>query len=228
MHSSVSIIIPVYREAAFIEPLISILIDLADAKDVEIIVVDGDPEGGTIHLVNDSRIITLVAAKGRASQMNRGAAEAHGDILLFLHADTHLPTGGLQLVRKALQNPMLIGGAFDLGIRSRKPAYRIIEKMVYYRTRMTKIPYGDQAIFLYRDLFFTLGGYKEIPIMEDIDLMRRLKASGYRITIIPCPVRTSPRRWEREGIVPCTLRNWMLATLYLLGVSPVKLAKYYR
>lgn len=228
MHSSVSIIIPVYHESAIIQSLVSVLIDLTDAEDVEIIVVDGDPEGGTIRVVNDTRITTLVAAKGRAFQMNRGAAVAQGDILIFLHADTHLPPGGLQLVRSALKNPILVGGAFDLGIRSGKPEYRIIEKMVYYRTRLTKIPYGDQAIFLYRDLFLKIKGYKEIPIMEDIDLMRRVKASGYRITIIPYPVQTSPRRWEREGIVRCTLRNWILATLYRLGVSPAKLAKYYR
>jgi hypothetical protein len=127
-----------------------------------------------------------------------------------------------------LQDPKIVGGAFDLGIRSGKPSYRLIEKMVYFRTRLTKIPYGDQAIFIYRDVFSTIGGYKEIPIMEDIELMRRVKGMGYRIGIIPHPVQTSPRRWEKEGVAFCTLRNWTLATLFLLGVSPVKLARYYR
>ena len=211
-----------------IQPLLSFLIGLTDSEEVEIIVVDGDPDGGTIRAVNDTRVTTLVAEKGRAFQMNRGAAVAHGDILIFLHADTHLPACGLQLIRKALQNRTPVGGAFDLGIRSGKMAYRVIEKMVYFRTRLTKIPYGDQAIFVYRDLFLKVNGYSEIPIMEDIELMRRLKASGYRIAIIPHPVQTSPRRWEREGIVRCTLRNWTLATLFLLGVSPAKLARYYR
>ena len=228
MNSSFSIIIPVYHEAAIIQPLIPILIGLADAENVEIIVVDGDPDGGTIRVVNDTRITTLVAGKGRAIQMNHGAAAARGDILVFLHADTLLPPCGLRFIREALENTIPVGGAFDLGIRSGKRAYRVIEKMVYYRTRLTKIPYGDQAIFIYRDLFLKIKGYKQIPIMEDIDLMRRLKVDGYRITIIPHPVQTSPRRWEREGIVRCTLRNWILATLYLLGVSPAELAKYYR
>ncbi len=228
MDVSFSIVIPVYHESAIIQPLISSLVGFFDHADVEIILVDGDPDGGTARAVRDARITTMVAPRGRASQMNRGAVFAKGDILVFLHADTHLPPTGLHLIRNALRNPAWVGGAFDLGIRSGKTVYRLIEKMVYYRTRLTRIPYGDQVIFLYRDLFLKMGGYKEMPIMEDIELMRRLKSNGYRIGIIPHPVQTSPRRWEREGIAFCTLRNWTLATLFLLGVSPVKLAKYYR
>ena len=105
---------------------------------------------------------------------------------------------------------------------------RMIETAVYHRTRLTRVPYGDQAIFLTRKVFHELGGYKDIPIMEDIELMRRVKARGYRIGFIPHPVRTAPRRWEKEGVVYCTLRNWSLVLMFLLGVSPHRLARHYR
>ena len=181
------------------------------------------PEVGT----PDPRVRRVSAPLGRASQMNRGAVAAKGDILLFLHADTRLPRHALRHILEIFRKQKIIGGSFDLGIRSEKKAYRLIERMVYYRTRLTKIPYGDQAIFISRRIFFRLGGFKEIPIMEDIELMRRIRAQGYPIGIIPDPVQTASRRWEKEGIVFCTLRNWALAVLFLLGVSPEKLAKYY-
>ena len=228
MHLLLSIIIPVYHEVDIIKPMISTLKGLYDNQGVEIIVVDGAPDGSTIRVVGDDRVKTLVAGKGRASQMNRGAAAAKGDILLFLHADTRLPPHALQHILEIFRNRKIIGGAFDLGIRSEKKAYRLIEKMVYYRTRLTKIPYGDQAIFLSRKVFHKIGGFKDIPIMEDIELMRRIKSQGYPIGIIPYPVQTGSRRWEKEGIVYCTLRNWALALLFLLGVSSQKLARYYR
>lgn len=228
MQLSLSIIIPVYHEADIIEPMISTLKVLNGNPGVEIIVVDGDPDGSTIRVVGDAHVKTLLAKKGRASQMNRGAAAAKGDILLFLHADTRLPRHALQHILEIFRKRKIIGGSFDLGIRSEKKMYRLIEKMVYYRTRLTKIPYGDQAIFLSRRIFFRLGGFKEIPIMEDIELMRRIRAQGYPIGIIPDPVQTASRRWEEEGIVFCTLRNWALAVLFLLGVSPEKLVTYYR
>jgi rSAM/selenodomain-associated transferase 2 len=228
MPLSVSIIIPVYHEADIIVPMISALKGLNGNPGVEIIVVDGDPDGSTIRDVRDACVKTLLAGKGRASQMNRGAAAAKGDILLFLHADTCLPPNALQHILEIFRDRRIIGGSFDLGIQSEKKAYRLIEKMVYYRTRLTKMPYGDQAIFIFRKCFLKLGGFKEIPIMEDIELMRRIKAQRYRIGVIPHPVRTDPRRWEKEGIIYCTLRNWTLAVLFLLGVSPEKLAGYYR
>ena len=228
MQLSLSIIIPVYHEADIIEPIISTLKVLNGNPGVEIIVVDGDPDGSTIRVLGDARVKTLLAKKGRASQMNRGAAASKGDILLFLHADTRLPPHALQHILEIFRKRRIIGGSFDLGIQSEKKAYRLIEKMVYYRTRLTKIPYGDQAIFLSRRIFFRIGGFKEIPIMEDIELMKRIRAKGYPIGIIPHPVQTASRRWEKEGIVYCTLRNWALAALFLLGVSPEKLAEYYR
>jgi rSAM/selenodomain-associated transferase 2 len=228
MQLLLSIIIPVYHETDIINPMVSTLEGSFENKRVEIIVVDGAPAGNTIRVICDAGVKTLVAGKGRAAQMNRGAAAAKGNFLLFLHADTRLPQGALQYIQEVVKKRKKIGGAFDLGIESPKKAYRLIEKMVYYRTRLTKIPYGDQAIFLSRNVFHKIGGFKEIPIMEDIELMRRVKARGYPIGIIPFPVQTASRRWEKEGIVYCTLRNWALAGPFWLGVSPEKLAKYYR
>jgi hypothetical protein len=120
------------------------------------------------------------------------------------------------------------GGAFNLGISSGKWIYRVIAGAASLRSRLTRIPYGDQAIFIRRDEFRNLGGYPVIPIMEDVALMRQIKNRGGKITIIPHPVETSPRRWQREGVVCGTLRNWLLLLAYFLGRSPEKLARYYR
>ena len=120
-----------------------------------------------------------------------------------------------------------MAGAFDLGIDSPAPAYRLIEVMVYWRTRITKIPYGDQSIFIRRDAFSQLGGFSQMPLMEDVELMRRVKRSRGRIGVIGKQVLTSARRWEKEGVVFCTLRNWLLVSLFFLGVPPQKLVRYY-
>jgi hypothetical protein len=121
-----------------------------------------------------------------------------------------------------------VGGAFDLGIKSNKLIFRLIGKLASWRSRLNRIPFGDQAIFIRREYFNRMGGYKEIPIMEDAELMRRIKKSGNQIWIFPERVMTSPRRWEKEGVIYCTLRNWTLQVLYFLGVSPDKLATFYK
>jgi rSAM/selenodomain-associated transferase 2 len=160
--------------------------------------------------------------------MNCGAAKSSGDILIFLHADTRLPMNSLHQIAAAMEDTTLIGGAFDLGIDSQRFAFRIIEKMASIRSRLTRIPYGDQAIFMRRNYFQSLGGFKDIPIMEDVELMQRIKRKRGKINILKDKVKTSPRRWENEGVIFCTLRNWFLITLYLLGVKPETLAKLYR
>jgi GT2 family glycosyltransferase len=119
-------------------------------------------------------------------------------------------------------------GAFDLGIRTERKIFRITERYVALRSRLTRVPFGDQAIFIRRDYFEHIGGYSNIPIMEDVDLMRRIRKKGDRICIIPEKVMTSARRWEKEGVLCATLRNWMLQSSYALGVPPERLAKYYR
>ena len=159
--------------------------------------------------------------------MNAGAAVARGEILMFLHADTKLPDGALEKISRALEDQNYVGGAFDLRIDSDRLFLKYIATRASLRSRWNRIPYGDQAIFIRKKYFDQIGGYKEIPLMEDVDLMRRIKKDGKQIVIFPDKVRTSARRWESEGALYTTLRNQILVRLFYLGVSPHRLAKYY-
>lgn len=160
--------------------------------------------------------------------MNVGASHARGDILLFLHADTRLPREAFSLIRESLRDLSISGGAFRLAIDSPDPRLRLIARLTTLRSRITRIPFGDQAVFIRKIVFDALGGYREIPVMEDLDLMRRLRVARYPVAILPLAVFTSSRRWEREGIVLGTLRNWVLRGLYYIGVPPFVLAAWYR
>ena len=223
-----SVIIPVYGERRIMGETLRHLSALgAPSPEIEVIVVDGHPSGDTIAAIDVDGVVPLTSPKGRGAQMNAGAAAARGEALLFLHADTMLPVGAFGGIFKALADPAIAGGAFDLGIRSDRLAFRLIERISSCRSRLTRIPYGDQGIFMRRELFAAVGGYPAIPIMEEVALMRRLKARGERIRFIGGRVMTSARRWERDGILRRTLRNWALILLYLIGVSPEELAKHY-
>jgi rSAM/selenodomain-associated transferase 2 len=225
---SFSIIIPVLNEVDTINGLIARLKDLPGAEAGEIIVVDGSPGGNTLNVINDVHIYCLSSAPGRARQMNAGAAAASGEILIFLHADTWPPTDALALIDGVMAQPGPVGGAFDLGIRSNRPMLKLIAAAASLRSRLTRIPYGDQIIFIRRTDFHELGGFPDIPLMEDVAFMQKIKKSGGRIHLIPKRVGTSSRRWEKEGVLRTTLRNWILLVAYYLGVSPEKLARYYR
>ncbi len=225
--SSISIIIPAYHEAETINGCLEHLHRLHADDAVEIIVVDGDPRGSTINAVQGKEVIKMISQKGRARQMNKGASLASGDILLFLHADTLLPPDALTMVRSCMRGGPARAGAFDLGINTGRNIFRVTEKYVALRTRLTRIPFGDQAIFMRGEYFRELGGYKDVPLMEDVEIMQRIKKRGDRICIIPEKVITSPRRWEQEGILVSTLRNWTVQFLYYLGVSPERLVKFY-
>ncbi len=233
MKPDISIIIPVLNESETIQTVLECLENQSTEKTIEIIVVDADPDATTLEAIgikNTPRLQlkTDTSEKGRGTQMNRGAQLASGPILLFLHVDTLLPEGALQAISWTLQNKLIVGGAFDLGIRSSRWGYRIIENVATVRSRITRLPYGDQGIFLRRDYFHMIGGFSMIPLMEDVDIMRRIKRRGDTIEIIGKRVQTDPRRWEKEGLVLGTLRNWMLMSLYLMGVSPHKLVRYYK
>jgi rSAM/selenodomain-associated transferase 2 len=228
MEYGISIIIPVWNEASIINQTINTLLSLPCDDDLEVIVVDVGPSGETIGAIRNREVKTAVAEKGRAKQMNKGASVALGNILVFLHADTVLPKDALQSISSAMQKKDIVGGAFDLGIQSDRLIFRIIENAASLRSRITRIPYGDQAPFIRRDYFHAVGGFKEIPLMEDVELMRRINKAGDRIHIIPEKVKTSPRRWETEGILYCTVRNWTISTLYFLGVPPEKLMRFYQ
>ncbi|OPY64351.1 MAG: N-glycosyltransferase [Syntrophorhabdus sp. PtaU1.Bin050] len=224
---TLSVIIPVLCEEALINDAISRLKGMASDDAVEIIVVDGSAERETLRVVSDSNVKGIASKKGRARQMNAGAEAALGDVLLFLHADTELPPDGLQRISRTMHDDRFVGGAFDLAIDEQGPLFRIIERTASLRSRLTRVPYGDQAIFVKRDYFVAIGGYEELPLMEDVDLMRRIRRRGDKIFIIPEKVKTSGRRWKKEGAVRCTLRNRAIMLLYMLGTSPEKLAKWY-
>ena len=223
-----SIIIPVLREAGRINSIIEHIYSRGFSEGFETIVVDGSPDGETINAISCREVKAIVSEKGRAAQMNAGAAIASGEILIFLHADTRLPDNALQKIRAVMKQKPCVAGAFDLGIDSDRLAFRVISFGANLRSHLNRIPYGDQAIFVRKDHFHSIGGYRKIPLMEDVELMRRLKRRGDKICILPDRVRTSPRRWEKEGIVYCTLRNWVISALYFMGVSPHKLIRYYR
>jgi len=221
----ISVIIPVLGE----EAIINGAIDRIRAVDgaIEIVVVDGDPQGKTLKAVTGDHALLVACEAGRGRQMNEGVRAAGGDILVFLHADTELPANAFRSISSIMLKGRFAGGAFDLAIDARGLIFRVIEWVASNRSRLTRIPYGDQAIFLRRDSFMRIGGYRDIPLMEDVDLMRRLKARGDRIFIIREKVKTSARRWEREGVLRCTARNWTVMLLYLLGFRPERLARWY-
>jgi len=223
-----SIIVPVFHEGNRINDLIDHLNSLDSKKSFEIIVVDGDRERDTLKAIQSNRVIKIFSERGRAKQMNAGASIAKGDILIFLHADTELPTHALKKIESVIEKRGYTAGAFDLGIQSKKLIFKVIAFLGSLRSRLNRIPYGDQAIFLRTEYFNNIGGYKEIPLMEDVELMRRIKRSGKKIWILYDRVMTSPRRWEKEGVIYCILRNWVLQGLYFLGVSPHKLVNFYR
>ena len=227
MKTKISIIIPVYQEKENISGLIEHLINLNSPITREIIVVDGDRAGSTINQIHDDKIIKVLSLKGRALQMNTGAKQATGDILLFLHADTKLPDDSLLDISETINIKKYSAGAFDLGINSKKKIYRMIENISSLRSRITRTPYGDQAQFFKRDYFFELGMFQEVPLMEDVEIMERIKKRKEKIHIIKSRVKSSARRWEKEGILYCTLRNWFLISLYSLGVKPDKLKRFY-
>ena len=223
-----SIIVPAFHEGENIHDLTEGLNRLGSDITREIIVVDGAQEKDTLGAIHNDNVIKISSEKGRAKQMNAGASVARGEILIFLHADTELPIHALKKIHSLLEQKEYVGGAFDLGIKSDKFIFKVIGRLSSWRSRLNRIPFGDQAIFIRREYFDKIGGYKEIPIMEDAELMRRIKKSRNKIWIFYERVMTSPRRWEKEGVICCTLRNWTLQALYLLGISPHKLVMYYK
>jgi rSAM/selenodomain-associated transferase 2 len=223
-----SIIVPAFHERGNINDLIGCLNRLGSEKNIEIIVVDGALEKDTLEAIQCSHVIKISSEKGRGKQMNTGASIARGEILIFLHADTELPLQALKKIDSLSERREVVGGAFDLGIKSNKVILKVIGKLASWRSRLNRVPFGDQAIFIRREYFNEIGGYKEIPLMEDVELMRRIKKSGNKIWIFYDRVMTSPRRWDEEGVIYCILRNWTLQALYLLGVSPHRLAIFYK
>jgi rSAM/selenodomain-associated transferase 2 len=222
--AKISIIIPVLNEAENIRQAIACT---QPSINIEVIVVDGSSQDDTYKIASDLNVKIISSIPGRAAQMNKGAMLANGDILLFLHADTRLPPGFDVMIRTVLQKTGTVAGAFALRIDAEVASLRLVEWGVNMRSRFWQMPYGDQAIFLTKDVFNKIGNFPELPFMEDFEIMRRLKRIG-RITIIPVPVITSARRWLQKGIWKTTLINQIIIIAYLLGVPPQRIVSWYR
>jgi rSAM/selenodomain-associated transferase 2 len=219
----ISIIIPTLNEESNIKAVINSI----QSHNIEIIVVDGGSEDKTLLIAKSLDVKVVVSSPGRANQMNTGAMVASGEILLFLHADTRLPIRFDEMVRRTLAKPGIVAGAFALQIDAPDWGLRLVEFGVKWRSHLWQMPYGDQAIFLTKDVFQKVGNFPQIPIMEDFELMRKLKSLG-KIYLLPTPVITSPRRWLKKGILQTTILNQIIVIAYLLGVSPNRICNWYR
>ena len=219
----ISVIIPVLNEEKSIAATLEALLALAPD---EIILVDGGSSDGTPAIAERYGVRIVASERGRACQMNRGASEANGDVLLFLHADTRLPTSALNDIAVAFSDPRCIGGRFDVELDGDHWMLPIVARMISYRSRLTKVGTGDQAIFVRRQVFERLGGFPDIPLMEDIAFCRTLKKNGV-FACLQSRVVTSARRWETDGVWRTIIRMWTLKLLYFAGVSPARLKQYY-
>ncbi len=189
--------------------------------------MDGGSDDATTQVAaRFSRVRLLTSPRGRARQMNAGAHASRGDVLLFLHADTWLPDGALGAVTTALEDSRVVGGRFDIRFDSPRAVFRMIAFFMNLRSRMSGISTGDQAIFVRRQVFEAMGGYPDMPLMEDVELSRRLKRRG-RLAALPCRVTTSSRKWEREGALRTMALMWALRFLYMAGVPPARLHRWY-
>ena len=219
----ISVVIPTLNEAHI---LAAALETVSKSENVEVIIADGGSTDETMEIARAYNVRSLQVPACRAAQMNAGAKEACGDILLFLHADTRLPRKWANHVRSELDKPRVAGGAFTLKLDENARWCEIIEGLANMRSRRLHMPYGDQAIFIRTDLFHGMGGFAALPIMEDFEFMRRLRKRGC-ISIVPEPVVTSARRWRESGVWWTTAVNQAVIIGYFLGISPHLLARLY-
>lgn len=221
---AISIIIPTLNEAAHLGATLALTRTTAVC---EVIVVDGGSADGTVDLALAAGARVLLTNANRARQMNTGARNATGDVLLFLHADTLLPADFAEHIERILAQPGTLAGAFQFRVDGPQRGLRFIEMTTNWRARVLQMPYGDQAIFMRTALFHRQGGFPALLFMEDFELMRQLRRQG-RIEIAPVPVITSARRWLQHGVFKTTILNQAVITGYLLGISPARLARWYK
>ncbi len=219
-----SVIIPTLNEE---KSLAATLESVVAVEPHEVIVVDGASTDRTREICRDFGIEAVLSLRGRARQMNNGARRATGEVLLFLHADTRLPPSAPSDISRALSDARIVGGRFDLTLEGERRMLKIIGAMINLRSRLGRSATGDQAIFVRREIFTALGGYPDLPLMEDVALARELKRRG-RVACLRSRVVTSARRWETEGLWRTIFKMWALKSLYLLGFSPFHLKRYYR
>ena len=220
--SVISVIIPTLNEAGLLKETTE---NLRDAEAIEVIIVDGGSKDDTLSIARDLADQVFSSAPSRGGQMDIGAEKATGEILLFLHADTHLPMGWESKIRDAIKSGKT-GGAFNLSVSSPDTYLWLVTLVANFRSRILGITYGDQAIFAEKVAFYNAGGFKRLTLFEDIDLWRRLKKGGPLI-ILRDAVCTSQRKWKVEGNMKNTLKNCLLIILYYFGISPQRLYSMY-
>ena len=196
------------------------------APDAEIVVVDGGSIDASAKIARPLCDVLISAARGRALQMNAGARASHGDALVFVHADTIVPTTFAADIEAALSDSAVNGGRFDVELDARALPYRIIGAMISLRSRISRTGTGDQAIFVRRAVFDRIGGFPELELCEDLEFSRRLKRAG-RVACLRTRVTTSARRWNRDGVARTVVRMWMIRAMYLMGVPPDRLKRMY-
>jgi rSAM/selenodomain-associated transferase 2 len=221
---TLSVIVPMLNEAATIASTLHAL--RRGAPDAEIIVVDGGSVDASVVIAQPLCHAVISASRGRALQMNSGAHVSHGDALVFVHADTIVPTTFAADVASALSDPAVVGGRFDVKLDASALPYRIIGAMISIRSRISRTGTGDQAIFVRRDVFDRLGGFPELELCEDLEFSRRLKRAG-RVACLRTRVTTSARRWSRGGVARTVVKMWMIRAMYLMGVPPARLKRMY-
>jgi rSAM/selenodomain-associated transferase 2 len=220
-----SVIVPVLNEANRIDDFLAAIRKQTTHNDAEIIVVDGGSSDDTTQRARAANATVIESPRGRALQQNASASVAQGDILVFLHADTTLPANAFSLIASAVSD-QCVWGRFDVMLASNDPRLTLVATMMNLRSRLTGIATGDQCIFVRRDAFVAVGGFPKQPIMEDIELTKRLK----RISPPAClraKVSTSARRWEKNGVVRTIVLMWWLRFAYWIGVDPHRLAEKY-
>jgi len=220
---NISVIVPVLNEEKSIAATLEALQLL---EPYEIIIVDGASSDRTRQIAARFRVKVISSERGRGRQMNRGAGEAGGDVLLFLHADTRLPATALNDIAEALHEPRYLGGRFDVELDGEHWLLPLLGRMISYRSRITKVGTGDQGIFVRREVFERMQGFPDIPLMEDIAFCRALKRMG-ELACLRSRVVTSARRWEVEGVWRTIVKMWTLKLLYFAGVSPARLKQFY-
>ena len=230
LQSKLSIIIPVLNETEMVHRQLLHLKQLKNHQLIEVIIVDADPGGATINsiTINPKSLpfpLKLMASDpGKGRQMNMGVKHSVSGRLLFLHVDCFLPENAIELVTTS-NHPC---GAFDILIDGKGFKFWLISIMANFRTHMNLIPYGDQAQFFQADLFQSLGGFKEIPFMEDFEIMQWVKKAGIKPHLFKSKLLVSNRRWLEEGAIYVTLRNWAVALCFSWGVPVEKLTRFYR
>ena len=219
---TVAAIIPTLDEESTLRRRLPEVLSVAD----EVVVSDGGSRDNTLRLAEELGAQIVSGAPGRGPQLNRGAAATRSDALLFLHADTRLPDGAVPAVREAIHSGK-VGGGFQVRFDTDRRVMALGSRLVQLRTRLTQAPLGDQAQFVSRAIFKQLGGFREWPVLEDLDLIRRMKRKG-EVVVLPLEATTSARRYLEDGIGRTVALNWLIWTLYFAGVPAQRLARLYR